>query len=157
MDGADWTRYTIRAALGLYVLYLLSLPGLGSQPLRRGLWTTAWVLFSTHALLAFHVFHDWSHVAAYTATALETREVIGWDWGGGLYLNYVFWMLWTLDVGWCWWDLRGYSRRARWMDLVLHGFLLFMAFQATVVFETGPIRWVGCILTAVLLLRWRRS
>jgi hypothetical protein len=44
------------------------------------------------------------------------------------------------------------------VDAVLHTFMLFIVFNGTVVYETGPIRWAG--LTGFLLLAgvwWGRA
>jgi hypothetical protein len=63
-------------------------------------------------------------------------------------------VLWTGDV--LWWLLSPSSRARRpaWMGVTLHGFMLFMVFNATVVFETGFIRWAGAGLFAVLSCIW---
>jgi len=55
-------------------------------------------------------------------------------------------------------DRRGYEARPVWLDRVVHGFLAFVVFNATVVYETGFIRWAGTVLFAALgVLWWRRK
>src|SRR5262245_22322917 len=99
------TRWTVRVALALYVLGLaLRIGARGSRPRLTGArfaWTAGWLLFLLHVACAFHYYHDWKHAVAYQATARQTAEVVGLDWGGGLYANYAFTLLWAADV--CWW------------------------------------------------------
>ena len=48
-----------------------------------------------------------------------------------------------------WWWLRGldsYRRRPRLIILLWHGFLIFIIFNATVVFKDGIQRWVGLLI-----------
>lgn len=61
-------------------------------------WTAAFVLLAVHELLAFAFVHRWSHAAALRHTAERTRQLIGVDWGGGLYFNYAVTVLWGIDV-----------------------------------------------------------
>ena len=51
-------------------------------------WTVACVGLLAHVAFAFHFYHGWSHGAAYRDTARQTDEVVGLNWGGGLYVNY---------------------------------------------------------------------
>jgi hypothetical protein len=98
--------------------------------------------------MAFHYYHDWSHARAFEAT----REQSGW--GEGIYANYAFTLLWLADAAWWWLGPKKYAARSRVLNLELHAFMLFIAFNATVVFAAGPIRWAGAIATAALLLAW---
>ena len=99
-----------------------------------------------HSAAAFHVYHGWSQAAAYRDTARQTLEVIGVDWGGGLYFNYAFTAAWAADV---------LSKRrlttSRWR-IPLHAFFAFMWFNATVVFGRGAIRWAGVAAAAGLAM-----
>lgn len=52
--------------------------------------------------------------------------------------------------------------RNRWFDRLLHGFMLFMIFNGTIVYETGFIRWAGSGLLLLLgglwiAAQWRGS
>lgn len=86
--------------------------------------------------------------------------MVGLDWGGGLYANYGFAAVWTADVCWWWLAPRRYLARPRGLEWAVQGFLAFMAFNATVVFGAGAVRWAGlaaCLfLAAVLGYTWRR-
>ena len=83
------------------------------------------------------------------------------DEGGGLYVNYVFTLVWIGDVLWWWAEAwrnpQPLSPRAatirRWTKGAIHAFLGFIAFNATVVFATGFSRWFGiaaCVLLALV-------
>ena len=135
------TRWTIRISLALYVAALAARPGSRS---RRICWTLGCLFFLAHAAAAFHFYHGWSHAAAYAHTAQRTAEVVGIHWGGGLWWNYAFGVVWLADVLWP-------RRHPRWMAIAVHAFLAFMAFNATVVFETGAIRWLGLAATVGLV------
>jgi hypothetical protein len=158
--GESVVRNTVRLALAWYAaaLFLMLclrpadwLASAGRGRLARWCWTFAWVTYLVHVAMAFHHFHHWSH-----AEAVEhTRQVSGV--GEGVYVSYLFTLLWTADVAAWWLGPARYARRARRVDGLLHGFMLFMVFNATVVYERGPIRWAGLALFAVLavLVGWR--
>ena len=161
MNGETLTRWTVRLALLLYAATLaLRLARPRMQSPARLLWTAGCLLFVLHVAAAFHYFHGWSHRHAYHETAKQTGELVGTDWGGGLYLNYLFTIVWAADATW-WWGggLGRYVRRPPWVDFSIHGFMSFMALNATVVFERGPTRWVGAgaavLLVSLLLARAR--
>lgn len=124
--------------------------------LARLAWTVACVALLAHVACAFHFYHGWSHASAYLDTARQTKEVFGLNWGGGLYINYALMLGWVLDVAW-WW-LRGldsYRRGCLPLVAAWHGFLLFIFFNATVVFKSGPARWAGLCVCLGLCLAWR--
>src|SRR5262249_42453154 len=142
------------AAAALLMLCLT--PGDGSARgrafrLARGLWTLAWVAYVIHLAAAFHFYHGWSHARAVE----DLRDVSGV--GGGIYVSHLFTLLWTLDCVWRWLAPRGYAGRPAWLGWLLHGFLSFVVFNGTVVYETGPVRWGGIVYFTVagLLLAYR--
>ena len=119
-------------------------------------WIAACVSLLAHAACAFHFYHGWSHDSAYRDTARRTAEVFGLDWGGGLWVNYALLAAWVLDVVW-WWrrGLDAYRRRPWPLVAAWHGFLIFIVFNATVVFKTGPVRWLGlCVFLGLGLVWW---
>ena len=152
--GELLTRWTVRVALALYaVTAALRLSTPDRRQVARALWTAGCILFLAHVAAAFHFFHGWSHAHAFRDTARQTRELFGIDWGGGLYLNYLFTAVWTADVAYWWWaGLDAYDRRPRWIGVALHGFFVFMAFNGAVVFAAGPTRQVALAVTAALAL-----
>ena len=121
----------------------------------RAIWTTACLALIAHFISAFHFYHGWSQESAYLDTARQTQQVVGLNWGGGLYINYAVLSGWFIDVGW-WW-LRGidsYRSRERMVVLLWHAFLIFIIFNATVVFKDGIVRWVGLVVSLCLVASW---
>jgi hypothetical protein len=155
--GVILTRWTVRLAMALYVA---SLASRGFAPRwSRLAWTMGCILYLLHVACAFEYYHHWSHAEAYAFTAKETAATVGLDWGGGLYFNYAFTLVWLADAA-CWWiDAAGYRARPRWLDWCVQGYLGFIAFNATVVFATGFSRWFGvaaCVLLAGMWLARRK-
>ena len=112
-------------------------------------WTTGCGFYLAHFVSAFTYFFHWSHAEAYVFTARTTAAVVGLDWGGGLYINYVFTLVWVADVG-RWWTNRP---RPHWIGWAVHFFMGFIAFNATVVFASGFSRCFGiasCLLLVVV-------
>jgi hypothetical protein len=77
------------------------------------------------------------------------------NWGGGLFVNYAVAILWISDLAW-WWiaGVSSYRRRAWWLVLIWHGFLIFIIFNATVVFTNGLTRWIGLLVSLCLCVSW---
>jgi hypothetical protein len=98
--------------------------------------------------MAFHFFHYWSHAHALA----HTRRVSGV--GEGIYASYLFTALWAADAAYWWLDPKGRAARSAWLGWALHCFMLFIAFNGTVIFESGPIRWVSLAAFAALASAW---
>ena len=144
----ELTRWTVRLSLAFYIgriaLDLAPRPATARRDrLSRGLWTTGCLFLWLHVGCAFQFYHHWSHKAAFESTARETAETMGLAWGGGLYFNYAFMLLWAGDAAWWWLSPASYRRRSRFISYTLHAYLAFIAFNATVVFESGPVRYAG--------------
>jgi hypothetical protein len=152
--GELLTLWTIRLSLAAYFLALAELLFSGHQRRERLWWTIGCLACLVHIALAMHFYHHWSHAAAYAETARQTRETIGLDWGGGIYFNYLFALVWLADVCW-WWLWPGVrARRSLWISALLHGYLAFIFFNATVVFEDGPTRWMTLAVCGGLAIAW---
>jgi hypothetical protein len=136
--GDDRTRWTVRLALVYYGVALGLLLYLGpTSRLARWCWTLAWLTYLVHLGMAFEYYHHWSH-----ADAVEhTQQVSGF--GPGIYVSHFFTLVWTADVALWWLAPLRRARRSVWIDRLLHGFMLFVVFNATVVYEGGLIRWAG--------------
>jgi hypothetical protein len=72
--------------------------------------------------------------------------------GEGLYVSYLFTAVWLADVAWWWLWPESYAGRSAWIGRLTHGFMLFVAFNGTVVYETGAIRYAGLVASAGLLI-----
>ena len=119
----------------------------------------AWVLgaaaYLAHVAAAFATHHGWSHAAAYAYTAARTEALTGLAWGGGLWVNYAFTVLWAGEA--LWWRMRpgSYARRARAWKPAVRGAFLFMIVNGAVAFVDGPGRWLGVAIVTALLAIWR--
>ena len=120
----------------------------------RYAWTFGCALLITHIYCAFRYYHGWSHTMAYLETARRTKEVMNLNWGGGLFVNYLFALAWLVDVLWWWTARETYETRPCWLTTICHAFFIFMVFNATVVFGLGPIRWLGITICAGLGVLW---
>ncbi|MEK6283238.1 MAG: hypothetical protein AABN95_23015 [Acidobacteriota bacterium] len=123
----------------------------------RVVWSIACVSLIAHFISAFQFYHGWSHAAAYGDTARQTEELFGLNWGGGLFINYALLIGWIVDILW-WWRSGLDSYRNRPWPLVVgwHALLVFIIFNATVVFGDGIVRWVGLVIGVLLTLTWWR-
>lgn len=121
----------------------------------RLIWTSGCLVHLLHVAAAFESVHHWSHAAAAAHTAEQTARVTGWQWSGGVWINYAFTLWWPLDVVWCW--RRGLDRLPRTYIAALHAVVGFLVFNATAVF--GPGWWwlvVGCVAAALLTVTAHR-
>ena len=152
-SGDAWTRLAVRAALVFYALAgvlmsRLDRPGWAAltRPgrLARSAWSLGCLAYLLHVGLAFHHFHGWSHAEALR----HVEEVSGF--GPGLFVSYLFTLAWSADVAWWWLSPLSYALRPAGIGLAWHGFFAFVAFNATVVFESGFTRAFGIVLFAVL-------
>lgn len=159
--GEFLTRATIWITIVAYaigsVVFALARGRASRDSAARLLWTISVVFLIGHFICAYQFYHHWSQESAYLDTARQTNEVVGLDWGGGLFINYSLLAIWTIDVGW-WWlrGLNSYRTRPWPVVAAWHGFLIFILFNAMVVFKHGVVRWVGLVICLVLLLSWAR-
>lgn len=121
----------------------------------RVVWTIACASLIAHFICAFQFYHGWSHQAAYRDTAQRTQELFGLNWGGGLFINYALLIAWMVDITW-WWlsGLDAYRKRPWPLVALWHGFLIFIIFNATVVFGEGIVRWLGFAICLLWTLTW---
>jgi hypothetical protein len=126
----------------------------GKPRAARLVWTCGFLLYLGHVAAAFQFRHHWSHEAAYEETARRTAELFGTPSGAGLYCNYAFTLVWAADVIWIWWNEETHRRR-RWIVMAIHSFMAFMFFNATVVFGSGWVRWMGLMVTLAIGMLWR--
>ncbi len=160
--GELLTIWSVRLAVACYLgRYLLdAMPTADNRRRRqsRWLWTVGCVLYSIHVGCAFTFFHDWSHDRAYAHTAAQTQEIVGWDWGGGLYFNYLFTIVWIADVIRQWIIFDNSIRSSRRLDLAVQSFMAFMIVNATVVFGPSFWQWIGVAFGLSMgLLLWFRT
>ena len=121
-----------------------------SRPWPRAASATGLALLILHILIAMGWRHGWSHASSVVATAQQTREVYGLDWGGGAYVNYVFAIVWGLLLvpG-----LQG-ARVLRFWVAITRVSLLIVIANAAIVFAAGWRRGLGALIVAVLVYAW---
>ena len=160
--GELLTRGTIWVSIAGYaigsVIYAMSYSSRRSATwfsASRVIWSIACAGLIAHFISAFQFYHGWSHAAAYADTARQTREAFGLNWGGGVFFNYALLIAWITDLAW-WWrsGLDSYRKRSLPLVVAWHGFLIFIIFNATVVFGDGIVRWIGLGICLVLILAW---
>jgi hypothetical protein len=141
------TLWLARASMACYaVAVLIAASRSASSPRSFQLWRVAWstacLLLIVHVLSAFHFEHGWSHAAALRHTAEQTAGVTGIDWGGGLYFNYAFLILWLADVAVLWRSDSIQQSTGRQSNLrrITNLACVFTVVNATVVF--GPSWWI---------------
>jgi hypothetical protein len=153
--GDSLTRSTVWLALTLYVASETL------RVLRRARFEISWKLntvgcicFLGHVAAAFHYFYNWSHAVAYADTARQSKALTGWNSGDGLYLNYLFALVWLSEVIWMPISPPGYSARAGFWGWTVRAFFLFMIFNGAFVFARSNMRWFGLALCLVLVGSW---
>jgi hypothetical protein len=117
------------------------------------LWIFGAMLAGFHTVTAISAFHSGSFEEAWVSTASRTEAMFGVRVGWGLYVNYVFVAIWWLDAAWRW-QIRTESLRS--VELGIDFFLIGMAIFGSVVFATGPIRYVGLLVMAIWVALWFR-
>jgi hypothetical protein len=157
-DLTPFMFWTARSAALLYAVtvgLLLFREGGRERRYRvaRAVYTAGCGLIWVHVALAFQVAHGWSHADAVRVTAARTADLTGVQSGFGVYLNYLFLTVWAADAAY-WWRVghRRYLGRPPGVALSVHGFLLFITFNAAVVFVAGTARHVGAGVTLLLAM-----
>jgi hypothetical protein len=157
--GDDLVRQSVRLALLYYGIAACLMLTMGPDDwfplnikarLARGFWCAAYAAYLIHLAMAFHYYHHWSHADAVD----HTREVAGV--GEGIYMSHLFTLCWGADVLYWICSPQGYAQRSSWIGRLLHGFMVFIVFNGTVVYETGFIRWAGLALVGTLAVLWVR-
>lgn len=159
ISGELLTRGTIWFSIAAYaigaVLFAAARKPTSLDRWVRFAWTIGCAALLAHFISAFHFHHAWSHKSAYVDTARQTAEVFAINWGGGLFINYAVAVLWVTDVAWWWFaGLSSYRHRPWLITLLWHSFLIFIIFNATVVFKDGLVRWLGLGVCVILCVSW---
>ncbi len=88
-------------------------------------------------------FHHGSQAAALKSTAAQTEQLLGFRFGAGLYINYLFVVVWLGDAAFRLFGSSRYVSLPSWYRPMLIGFLVFIAINGAIVFQSGWIRIVG--------------
>ena len=146
--GDSLIRWTARHSLFFWFLAAFLLIDSYST-MARFLWVIAAISFLIHVGVAFEYAHHWSHEAAFR----HVQESSGY--GEGIFVSYFFTVLWTVDALWWLMSRETYETRSRTLGWLIHGFMVFIIFNGTVIFESGFIRWAGLIGLGILGIRWQ--
>lgn len=157
--GEFLTRSTIWISIAAYtvgcVVFAIARARSDLDRRARIAWTIGCAALLLHFACAFNFFHAWSHASAYVDTARQTAEVFGINSGVGIFVNYTVAILWLGDIGWWWFaGVNSYRRRPWLLTMIWHGFLIFIIFNATVVFKGGLTRWIGLLVCLCLVVSW---
>src|SRR5688572_2651711 len=147
-------RWTIRLALACLTASLAiefaRFTGERWRRTSRLVWTVGCALIWLHIAAAFHFHHHGNFAHAADETSQRTAEVLGWSWGGEIYFNFAFAVAWTADVVWQWLAPQSRCGRAAVLVAMIQAFLVFIAMNATIVFEDGVVRAAGIAATVFL-------
>jgi hypothetical protein len=157
MSTAEWlTRITAWLAFAMWSVVVVQSPFRGGRAVSL-LWLGGSVAMFVHVSLAFQYYHQWSHTDAVVETARQTKVLTGINWGGGVWLNYLFSIVWMSDALWRVFRPLTYAARPIWLNRSVHVFLAFMWFNATVVFGSIAIQLAGIGLFVCVAVRfWMR-
>ena len=126
-------------------------------PAIRFVWTVGWLALVAHVVLALGLVHGWSWTAAYEHTARRTQQLVGWNWGGGVWFNLLTVGVWGADVIKMWLGGPG-DGRGRWWSFAVQSYIAFMMLNATVVFGSRFAQFTGCVVCVGLAACvWQQS
>ena len=148
-------HWTIRLALAAYTFHLLAAAcPFYPRTLRQravGLaWQLSGLLLAAHAVAAMHLFHHWSLEHAIADTARQTGELMGVEFGQGIWFSFLLIGVWWGDILWAWLAPQSHARRPAWLTYALHGYAFFILFNGAIVFERGVTRPVGVVVCGLV-------
>ena len=123
----------------------------------RAVSATGLALMIVHIFIAMGMRHSWQHDAAVAATAQQTEQVFGVAWGWGIYINYLFVVVWGLAVpGFLGSGVPGFGvpRVPGFWVRVARVFFLIVIANAAIVFAVGWRRVLGVAIVGVLAFAW---
>ena len=111
-------------------------------------------IMAIHIVCSYGIAHEWSHQAALDHTANETLDVVGVAVPHGVYVNFLFLIVYVANGVWRFRLGASRMRRPQVVAIAIDCFLDAIVLMATVVFETGWIRWVMIGFVLAIVLRW---
>ena len=146
--------WAIRIALGLmFLVFAIDIHGRKSTDrLTAILWLVGALLSMYHSLGSIATIYHGSQTMAFEATAQETEELLGIRFGAGLYVNYAFVFVWLVDALIRVVSPAIYRQLPKAYRYFTNGFLIFIAINGAIVFQSGWIRGIGLACVAMLLI-----
>jgi hypothetical protein len=127
-----------------------------TERLNATIWLIGALFAAAHSLGSLATFHHFSQAEAFESTAQQTQDLLGFRFGAGLYVNYVFVVVWLFDALFRMFQRDRYQQLPTWYHYSVEGFLAFIAINGTIVFKSGWLRWTAIACIAVLIgLAWR--
>ena len=155
-----WLYATIWAAMTLFVSGAVIDRRKPRSPLASWawwIWLAGAVLCAVHMTIAMGAHYGWDHERAVHETAVRAATVYGFAWRGGLYVNYLFLLVWIGEIAWWRVSPQSYATRPAAVRHTLRIFYIIIVFNAVVVFAPAPGRIAGAILTSLLIAAWWRG
>lgn len=143
------------AMLAMLLTFAMQIRGAKATSLTVSIaWFSGAICALCHSIGALFAFHEGSHEAAFKSTAKQTEDMLGFSFGIGLYVNYLFVLIWLLDALFRFIKPDVYSKLGAYFHWTVYGFLSFIAINGTVVFKDGWIRWLTLAAIAGLVAMW---
>lgn len=148
--------WAIRAAMiAMFAVFAMQIRGMSEvSVIVRSVWLMGALAALAHSVGALWAFHQGSHEAAFESTAKQTEELLGVAVGIGLYVNYLFVLVWFVDAGLRFFRSDWYKCIPYWYRIAVYGFLAFIAINGVIVFKSGAVRWIGVLAIAILCMLW---
>jgi len=122
-----------------------------AMEIAKSVWLIGSLFSLIHAIAAMGFYHQFNHQLAVEDTAQQTESLLGVRVGIGIWFNYAFVSTWLVDALWWIATPKGYERRSSWINKLVCGFLVFIAINGAIVFESGIVRWVSIGVIACLV------
>jgi hypothetical protein len=148
--------WAIRAAMvAMFAVFAMQIRGMSEvSVVVRSVWLMGALAALMHSVGALWAFHQGSHEAAFESTAKQTEELLGIAVGIGLYVNYLFVLVWFVDACLRFFRAEWYKCLPNWYQMAVYGFLVFIAINGVIVFKAGVVRWIGISAIAILCMLW---
>ena len=119
----------------------------------RSAYTIGLVVFLIHVACAMQFYHGWSQPDAYEFTADQSEALTGIRAGWGLVFNYLFAVVWLIDLHrWRQMGDAAYAAERSFARVATRAFAFFMVVNGAIVFVGGSRRWLGIALLLPLTL-----
>jgi hypothetical protein len=135
---------------------------IGPRPGDSTIWSrrfsiVGWVTLIIHIAIAMGTVHHWSLAEAVRHTAQQTQAAVGWNWGGGVWLNFATVAVW----GWTLWPASQLgptsqlqTTGSKWLNWSAQWYIAFMMFNATAVFGSRAAQAAGGLICVALFWRY---
>ncbi|WP_417377307.1 hypothetical protein [Gimesia maris] len=110
-------------------------------------WMIGVCLLSVHIAASYGFVYHWSHRASIEAAANDSFQTTGVRAGWGVYVNFFFAAIWLCYSV----EMLTHGVRHRTIDKIIYVFTAAILASATILFETGTIRYLSVLGFLVLI------